>query len=405
MIFWVALLISIPLTGYNRLYGFAALAGVFLLLAFFGTVALVTRGQRQADAWLRRVAVHVPFTTPDGVSRILQKVADRITLLLTNRRLLSGAMSWAAANWLLDAASLWVFLWAFGRVVSPVDLLVAYGLANILAVIPITPGGPRDRRGRVDPDAGRVPRAPRGRDGRGAVLAARQLLAADPRRRRLLLLARGAADDARALMARLAQASCSRQLPDALARQALSARLDAAPEHRLATPPALVRAEDPGEACRRRSSLERSRRAGRRALGRDRRGRLDAPVEVALHQVGRSDAGRVEWLRAARARSPKGEDPGVLEELAHHASGTVDVLGELGDPRAQTAQARAPRGRSGRRPRRRVERVDDLGSVSPFTLMSIRAGRARRALLVDSSMIRGRIETGTPGAACSARGG
>jgi putative heme transporter len=141
VIFWLALVVSIPLSGYNRLYGFAALASVFLLLAFFGTVALVTRGQRHADAWLRRVAVHVPFTTPDGVSRMLEKIADRITLLLTNRSLLSQALGWAAANWLLDAASLFVFLWAFGRFVSPVDLLVAYGLANIIAVLPITPGG------------------------------------------------------------------------------------------------------------------------------------------------------------------------------------------------------------------------------------------------------------------------
>ena len=40
-----------------------------------------------------------------------------------------------------DAASLWVFIAAFHRYVSPIDLLVAYGLANVLAVIPITPGG------------------------------------------------------------------------------------------------------------------------------------------------------------------------------------------------------------------------------------------------------------------------
>jgi len=141
MLFWSALVISIPLSGYNRLYGFAALAGVFLLLAFFGTVVLVTRGQRHADAWLRRLAAHVPFATPDGVSRLLQQVADRITLLQTSRRALSGVIGWAAANWLLDAASLWVFLLAFGHVVSPIDLLVAYGLANVLAAIPITPGG------------------------------------------------------------------------------------------------------------------------------------------------------------------------------------------------------------------------------------------------------------------------
>jgi len=61
--------------------------------------------------------------------------------LITNRRTLWWAFSWAGLNWVLDAACLWVFLWSFGSVVSPIDLLVAYGLANIFAVIPLTPGG------------------------------------------------------------------------------------------------------------------------------------------------------------------------------------------------------------------------------------------------------------------------
>ena len=34
-----------------------------------------------------------------------------------------------------------MILIAFGHTVMPIDLLVAYGLANILAAIPITPGG------------------------------------------------------------------------------------------------------------------------------------------------------------------------------------------------------------------------------------------------------------------------
>ena len=48
---------------------------------------------------------------------------------------------WAVANWLLDAASLWVFLRAFGATVSPASLIVAFCVANVLAAIPITPGG------------------------------------------------------------------------------------------------------------------------------------------------------------------------------------------------------------------------------------------------------------------------
>lgn len=141
IIFWMMLVISIPLRGFNPAYGFAALAGVFLLAAFFGTILLITRGQRHADSWLRAAARHLPAVNPDRVSKILAQVADRIKLLINNRRTLWWAFTWAGFNWLFDAACLWVFVWAFGHVMSPIDLLVAYGLANILAVIPITPGG------------------------------------------------------------------------------------------------------------------------------------------------------------------------------------------------------------------------------------------------------------------------
>jgi uncharacterized protein (TIRG00374 family) len=141
LIFWMALVVSIPLRGFNPAYGFAALAGVFLLLAFFGTILLLTRGQRHADAWLRAAARRIPAIDPDKVSLLLVKVADRITVLISNRRTLWRAFTWAGLNWLFDATCLWVFVWAFGHLVSPIDLLVAYGLANVLAAIPITPAG------------------------------------------------------------------------------------------------------------------------------------------------------------------------------------------------------------------------------------------------------------------------
>jgi uncharacterized protein (TIRG00374 family) len=77
----------------------------------------------------------------ETVTALLQKVVDRMKILFTNPELVVKAGIWAAANWILDATSLWVFLLAFGAHVSPVDVLVAYGLANILAVIPLTPSG------------------------------------------------------------------------------------------------------------------------------------------------------------------------------------------------------------------------------------------------------------------------
>ena len=141
LIFWLSLLISIPLQGYNPAYGFAALLGVLLLGIFAGLVFFLTRGERQASLFVKRVCDRLPFVRTETVTSLLQKVADRMKILFASPELLARAGIWSAANWILDATSLWVFLFAFGAHVSPIDVLVAYGLANILAVIPLTPSG------------------------------------------------------------------------------------------------------------------------------------------------------------------------------------------------------------------------------------------------------------------------
>ncbi len=141
IIFWLALLISIPLQGYNPAYGFGAILGVLLLGIFAGLVFLLTRDEPQASAFVKKVGDRLPFVRTETVTSLVQKVADRMKILFTSSELLTKAGIWAAANWLLDAASLWVFLFAFGAHVSPIDVLVAYGLANIIAVIPVTPSG------------------------------------------------------------------------------------------------------------------------------------------------------------------------------------------------------------------------------------------------------------------------
>ena len=140
-IFWLSLLISIPLHGYNPLYGFAAILGVLLIAVFAGLIFLLTRGEEQATKFLNRVARRLPFVKTETITALVEKVADRMQVLFRSPELLRRAGIWAAANWLLDAGSLYVFLFAFGVHLDPVDVLVAYGLANILAVIPLTPGG------------------------------------------------------------------------------------------------------------------------------------------------------------------------------------------------------------------------------------------------------------------------
>src|SRR5207302_5820923 len=91
--------------------------------------------------WLRSVARRVPVVDEDRLDRIVRRLASRLRTIAADRPLLLRSIGWATANWLLDAASLWVFLFAFGYRAGIDGLLVSYGLANVLAAIPVTPGG------------------------------------------------------------------------------------------------------------------------------------------------------------------------------------------------------------------------------------------------------------------------
>jgi len=141
LLLWTGLVVSIPLHGYNPLYGTAGLLGALLIAAFAAVVVLLMRGEERAVQVLRAAAGRLPVLDPDRVVAITRRLADRLRTLVADRALVGRATGWAAANWLLDAASLWVFVGAFGHWVRFEDLIVAYGLANVLAVLPITPSG------------------------------------------------------------------------------------------------------------------------------------------------------------------------------------------------------------------------------------------------------------------------
>jgi len=137
----LALVVSIFVHGYNPLYGVAAGIGALLMASFGAVVYLLLRNRPRPAEFIRRLAARIPFVDEDAAAHALTRIVERLRSLLSDRPLLVRAIGWAAANWLLDAASLWVFIAAFHTLISPIDLLVAYGLANVLAVIPITPSG------------------------------------------------------------------------------------------------------------------------------------------------------------------------------------------------------------------------------------------------------------------------
>ena len=140
VIFWIALMVSIPIRGVNPGYATAAIAGIVLMLIASGIVFGLMEGQGRAERLLRWVARRLRLSE-DRTAAGVRHIGLRLEDLAGDRRLLGRVLGWAAANWMLDAAALWVFLRAFGASTDVDALIVAFGLVNVLAVIPITPGG------------------------------------------------------------------------------------------------------------------------------------------------------------------------------------------------------------------------------------------------------------------------
>ncbi|MDA8271815.1 MAG: lysylphosphatidylglycerol synthase transmembrane domain-containing protein [Actinomycetota bacterium] len=141
LLFWVALIISIPLWGFNAIYLSATIIGV-LLIMFAGVLIIAfTRGEQHFTQISVRLFSKLPYLSEAKIESVLQHISERIRNLAADPPLLKRLLTWAVANWVLDAGSLWIFLAAFGKFVNVDALLVSYGIANILAVIPITPAG------------------------------------------------------------------------------------------------------------------------------------------------------------------------------------------------------------------------------------------------------------------------
>jgi len=140
LIFWLGLLISIPLRGVNPAYVTAAIAGVLIMGLAAAIVFGLMQGQRRAEQLLRWVARHLHMNE-DRTGDAVRHIGHRIEDLVSDRAMLGRVAGWAAANWFLDMASLWVFIRAYGEALSIDGLMVSFGLANIAAVVPITPGG------------------------------------------------------------------------------------------------------------------------------------------------------------------------------------------------------------------------------------------------------------------------
>jgi uncharacterized membrane protein YbhN (UPF0104 family) len=141
LVLGAGLVLAFPSASGNPYFVVAAAVAALLLAAGAAAALLLTRREQPILHLVRAAASVLPGPTPEVAQRAVKSLAVRLRTLGSDHRLLLTTVRWASGNWVFDAASLWVFLRAFGASEGLQGLLLGYGLAGILALLPLTPGG------------------------------------------------------------------------------------------------------------------------------------------------------------------------------------------------------------------------------------------------------------------------
>jgi uncharacterized protein (TIRG00374 family) len=130
--------VAFPQVVQHRSLQVAVVAGIGFFVLVAGAAAVVVRR-------------HLRWADPiqDAGTRLgawlqprLAKVGTELAAFLVDRRRTARAAAFGMSNWLLDASCLYVCLAAYGGPhLGPEVVLTAYGFANLLGLLPLTPGG------------------------------------------------------------------------------------------------------------------------------------------------------------------------------------------------------------------------------------------------------------------------
>lgn len=115
----------------------AGVALAFVVVVVVVLLAFPDRTIRTASAAAR----HLPLVRPDSVEALGAGMVARLRGLAVERRPLLQGICWAVGYFAADTVCLYVCLQAFGFSADVPGLVAAYGLVNLLALLPITPGG------------------------------------------------------------------------------------------------------------------------------------------------------------------------------------------------------------------------------------------------------------------------
>ncbi|MFN2613497.1 MAG: YbhN family protein [Actinomycetota bacterium] len=144
VLFLAGLVYSLAKSAVPAGYVATALIIIPLLAGLIGVVFLFAYRRELAGAVVNAVAraLHrvIKRVNAAELARAACDIADEARAVLSGRSF-RHAFVFALANWLLDATVLYLFFLAVGHHQHFGALLVAYAVANLLSVIPVTPGG------------------------------------------------------------------------------------------------------------------------------------------------------------------------------------------------------------------------------------------------------------------------
>jgi uncharacterized protein (TIRG00374 family) len=132
---------SAPFRGLRPVYLVALVFGIVIVGGLVLVLVSVTTHARWVSWLLHLVGRRLSPARRTSLSGVQADLVANVRRLSADRSMRDRALGWVAAQWILDCASLWVFIAAFGSVIAPDKVFVAFGLSNIFAFIPVTPAG------------------------------------------------------------------------------------------------------------------------------------------------------------------------------------------------------------------------------------------------------------------------
>lgn len=119
----------------------ALVVAIVAVMLLCGVLAVLAARPDQVVTITHSVACRLPILRPQTLERIARSMIEQVRLAVESRDRSRRAVLWGLGNWGLDAASLFLCVTAFGPLPNPGGILTTYALVNLLALLPITPGG------------------------------------------------------------------------------------------------------------------------------------------------------------------------------------------------------------------------------------------------------------------------